>query len=172
MAKTSTQPTVPTSVVLRAALEESYRGPAWHGPSVLVSLRGVSRAMALQRPAEGRNSIWELVLHLAYARHRVLGRLARLNGHKAARFTRPRSPEWFPRLPEPADEAAWRADLELLERAHQDLLDELHRTPQKVLARKRRGSGRPFGDELLGLALHDAYHAGQIRLIARMAGAA
>jgi len=132
----------------------------------------VSWDTALHRPAEGRNSIWEMVLHLAYARHRVLGRLARMNGHKAARFTRPRRPEWFPLLPEPADGDAWRSDLALLERAHTELLAELDRTPEKELAKKRRGSERSIGEELVGLALHDAYHAGQIRMIAKMGGVA
>jgi len=171
MAKTSAKAAVPTAAVLRAALDESYRGPAWHGPSVLVALRGVSSSAALRRPGEGRNSIWELVLHLAYARHRILGRLAKMNGRRAGRFQRPRKPEWFPLVPDPADAAAWRADLELLASSHVLMLEELGRTPQRVLATIRPGGTRPIGLELLGMALHDAYHAGQIRLIFKMVGA-
>jgi uncharacterized damage-inducible protein DinB len=166
--KASAPPAVPTAAALRAALEESYRGPAWHGPSLLVALRGVSTSDALRRPADGRHSIWELALHLAYGRHRVLGRLAKMNGRTTGRFPRARKPEWFPLLPEPADAAAWQADLELLERSHVALLEELERAPAKVLANVRPGGSRPIGLELLGTALHDAYHAGQIRLIAKM----
>lgn len=159
----------PSPAMVRRMLEESYRGPAWHGPSVLVALRGVTARQAGWRPADGRNSIWALTLHLAYGRHRMLGRLARMDGGRVPRFPRARDPEWFPLLPETRDEEAWRADLALLEECHARLLDALARTSPDALGRMRHGKDRTIGLELLGLALHDAYHAGQIRLLAKLA---
>ena len=160
---------VPEKELFRRTLEESYEGPAWHGPSVLSALSGLTAMRARWRPGEGRNSIWELVLHLAYSRHRVLGRLARANGRPVERFRRPRGLEWFPLLPGAPDEAAWRADLELLGAIHGRLLAELDRTDPSVLELRRKGSDRTLGEELLGLSLHDAYHGGQIRLLAKLA---
>jgi len=57
---------------LRRALE----GEAWHGPSVLESLAGISAAQAASHPIAGAHSIWELVLHLRSDYDLVLRRLA------------------------------------------------------------------------------------------------
>ena len=66
----------PDRATILRSLREAYAGPAWHGPSVRVALRGISAEQAAARPAPGRNTIWELVLHLAYARHGLLLRVA------------------------------------------------------------------------------------------------
>src|SRR5215470_15533810 len=57
---------------LRRALE----GEAWHGPSVLELLAGVSAAQAASHPIAGAHSIWELVLHIGTDYELVLRRLA------------------------------------------------------------------------------------------------
>ena len=56
-------------------LDEVYRGPAWHGPSVRESLAGVTAEHAAASPFPERNSIWDLVLHLAHGRHLLTERL-------------------------------------------------------------------------------------------------
>src|SRR5215475_5464589 len=57
---------------LRLALE----GKAWHGPSVLELLAGVSAEQAASHPIAGAHSIWELVLHLRTDYDLVLRRMA------------------------------------------------------------------------------------------------
>ena len=56
-------------------LNEVYAGPAWHGPSVKEALEGVTAAAAAQKLDPDRNSIWELVLHLAHGRHLLIERI-------------------------------------------------------------------------------------------------
>ncbi len=158
----------PDRETLIRALREGYGGPAWHGPSVLSALRGVPAAAAAERVAPGRNTIWDLALHLAYTRHRVILRLARLAGLDAPAFPRRLRASWFPELPADPGEAAWRDDKALLAGYQQRLLDVLDGLPSATLRTRRRGASRSIGDELLGLALHDAYHAGQIRLLVRL----
>src|SRR5438105_8286584 len=104
MTRSSTSP-APRPLVLRM-LREIYVGPAWHGPSVRAALRGVSAPMAARRVAPGRNTIWDLVLHLAYTRHRMLQRV----GLSTERFPRPLRAAWWPRLPDRLTSAAWRDD--------------------------------------------------------------
>jgi hypothetical protein len=41
------------------SLNESYAGPAWHGPSVRESLDGVSARVAASKLSPSRNSIWD-----------------------------------------------------------------------------------------------------------------
>jgi uncharacterized damage-inducible protein DinB len=159
--------TLPTKLVLRRALEEVYRGPAWHGASLLTTLRAIGPADASRRPAPGRNTVWELVLHLAYTRHRML---LRLGGGAGSRFPRPLRAAWWPRMPKPASLEAWRADVELLSDYQDRLLTTLARAPRSRLLRRRSGQPNPIGFEMLGVAMHDAYHTGQIRLLLRLGG--
>ncbi|PYQ46578.1 MAG: hypothetical protein DMF78_26090 [Acidobacteria bacterium] len=46
---------------LEAQLEAAFEGPAWHGPSVLEALDGVTAEGASAHPLTGAHSIWELV---------------------------------------------------------------------------------------------------------------
>lgn len=163
-------------------LRSAYAGHAWHGPSVLGTLRGITPAEAAWRPAPGRNSVWALVLHLAYARWQVVRRLVRAGATPPAgdapRFPRALDRSWWPALPDdargggPADRAAadaparaWRADLALLAGWQSRLMETVERAGPRVLAARRRGKEFTLAEEALGVAMHDAYHAGQIRLI-------
>ena len=158
---------LPARSVLRRALEEWYRGPAWHGASVLTALRGIRAAVASRRPAPGRNTVWELALHLAYTRHVMLHRL---DIGAVSRFPRRLRVAWWPMMPKPASADAWQADLDLLSADQDRLLAALAKVPQSRLRRRRSGQPNPIGFEVLGLAMHDAYHTGQIRLLLRLRG--
>jgi hypothetical protein len=59
------------------------------------------------------------------------------------------------------NEAAWSADKKLLDREHR----ALHGTIAKVMRTARAAKVMP---QLYGVAFHDIYHAGQIRLLRRL----
>src|SRR5262245_7200956 len=61
---------------LETQLRLSFEGAAWHGPSVLVALEGVTAEAAFEHPIAGAHSIWELVLHICAGYRLVLRRLA------------------------------------------------------------------------------------------------
>ncbi len=61
---------------LEEQLRRALEGKAWHGPSVLESVAGVSAEQAAAHPVPGAHSIWELVLHLGTDYSLVLRRLA------------------------------------------------------------------------------------------------
>jgi uncharacterized damage-inducible protein DinB len=152
-------------LILRT-IDQVYRGPAWHGPSVRAVMRELSPSVAAHRVAPGRNTPWELMLHLAYTRHRLL---IRLGGAASGRFPRKLRASWWPETPPRATEASWSADLALLEEYQRRLVDAIASAPSKNLRRIRPGKTYAVADELLGLAAHDTYHSGQIRLLARLA---
>jgi len=58
----------------------AFDGNAWHGPSVMALLEGVTAAQAAARPIPSAHSIWQLVSHIA-AWERAC--LRRLNGDPA-----------------------------------------------------------------------------------------
>lgn len=145
------------------ALDEAYRGPAWHGPSLRSTLRDCPIEVAAKRVAPGRNTIWELLLHAAYGKH--LGRV-RLTGERR-RFPHPMARSWWPVAPAPSS-AQWEEDLALLDEAHRALVEAVRDAPAARLARRRAGRRHTMAEEILGLALHDTYHGGQISLLRRI----
>jgi DinB superfamily len=147
-----------TNAVILALLAEGYSKKTWHGPNLRQSLRGVSAKDAARRPAPGRHNIWELALHAAYWKYAVR---RRIEGGKRGSFILKGS-NFFPR-PEKgkATEAAWNQDLALLEREHRALELAIRRALKSPRAAKLLPA-------LYGVAFHDVYHAGQIRLLRRM----
>jgi len=141
-------------------LDEAYKKKTWHGPNLRQAIRGVSAKQAAWRPGAGRHNIWEETVHAAYWKYAVR---RRMEGGKRGAFALKGS-NFFPR-PEKgkASEAAWRKDKELLEREHQALRASI----EKVLETPR---GAKFLRQIYGVALHDVYHAGQIRLLRRLMG--
>jgi len=150
--------TVDSRKLVLALLDEAYEKKTWHGPNLKQSLKGVTAAQAAWRPGPGRHNIWEVALHAAYWKYAVR---RRMEGGKRGSFTLNGS-NFFPR-PEPGklNEGAWSTDKKLLEREHR----ALHGAAAKLLRTAGAGTGMR---QLYGVAFHDIYHAGQIRLLRRL----
>jgi hypothetical protein len=147
----------PGKLVL-ALLDEGYEKRTWHGPNLTQSLRGVTAKQAAWRPERGRHNIWEVALHAAYWKYAVR---RRIEGGKRGSFALKGS-NFFVR-PEKGKltEAAWSADKALLEQEHKRMRAAIAR----VLQTPR---GTKISRMLYGVAFHDVYHAGQIRLLRRL----
>jgi hypothetical protein len=141
--------------LLLQILEEAYWKKTWHGPNLRQSLRGVSARDAVWRPGAKRHNIWEEALHAAYWKYAVRRRL--LRGRRGSFVLK--GSNWFP-SPQPASEEAWHHDRDLLETEHRKLLE--------AVANLGAGRLRKFTPMIYGVAFHDIYHAGQIRLLRRM----
>ena len=150
--------------LVRLAIQPT-KGQAWHGgPTPVGALRGVSAAQAHWIPAPGRSSIWRLTLHIAYWKYTIRRHLVTT---PIPRF--PRSPANFPAVPVRADEKLWQADRALLAQEHQLLNEAIAAfTPSRLGRIPVAGKKWTFGEMLIGVALHDAYHVGQIQMIKRM----
>ncbi len=148
-------------------LDEAFDRPAWHGPNLLGSIRGLDAAGASWRPAPGRHNAWEIVVHCAYWKQRVRHRLVQV-----PREPFPHPGKDWPQLPPELTEAEWRRDVRLLRESHLALRDAVASLPLEEFARPLPGLKVPRIRSAAGMALHDAYHAGQIRLLRRLAGGA
>ena len=144
--------------LLTQILDQGYSRKAWHGPNLRQSLRGVSAKNAAWRPAPGRHNIWEVAVHAAYWKYAVRRRLC---GEKRGSFSLKGS-NWFTRPANgDADEKAWRSDLALLDQEHHKLRD--------AVVGMAAGTTRKVPSHFIfGIAFHDIYHAGQIRLLRRL----
>ena len=156
----------PEIAALLMLIDEAYNKKAWHGPNLRGSLRRVTAAQAVSRPAAGRKNIWEIALHAAYWKYTVF---RWLTGEKRGSFPLDGS-NWFAR--DVADETAWKADVKLLERVHADLRIAVAALSQKVLESRPPGSKHTYRRLIQGAALHDVYHAGQIQTLKRLSGQA
>lgn len=142
----------------------------WHGgPTPLGALRGVTVEQASWRPGKGRKNIWDLALHIAYWNYAVRRKLEGSDDtSREARFGR--SPSNWPRPPQPGGDArAWAADITLLRQEHERLVAAAAGVSPAQLDRRPPGTGIwTYGELLVGIAQHDAYHTGQIQLLKRL----
>lgn len=147
-----------SAAIVVALLDEAYFRKTWHGPNLRQSLKGVTAKQAAWRPSPGRHNIWEETLHAAYWKYAVR---RRLEGGKRGSFILEGN-NFFAR-PEKgkATEAAWRTDCAILENEHRALVQ----TVTKVL---KTPAAKRHLKMLYGVAFHDVYHAGQIRLLRRL----
>ncbi|HKW90018.1 MAG TPA: DinB family protein [Candidatus Acidoferrales bacterium] len=153
---------------LIAMLDEAYAGPAWHGPCLRQSLRGVTPRAAARRPGRGRHNIWELAVHATYWKYVAIRRIL---GETELRFGEP-GHNFFERPAKGAgaseQAALWRRDLARLARMHKELRKAVGSLEDSLLDRRARGGRHTNRVLIAGEAMHDVYHAGQIQLLKRL----
>jgi len=138
-------------------LERAFEGEAWHGPSVLEALEGVSWKKALEKPIPGAHSIWELVLHITawedIVRRRLLGESPQITDEQN-----------FPTISNPS-EASWMSALEALRAGHMRLREVAGQITDEQLNEKSNPKTTTRYILLHGILQHDIYHAGQIAIL-------
>jgi uncharacterized damage-inducible protein DinB len=138
-------------------LKRAFEGPAWHGPSVLEVLEGVTPPQAARRPVTAAHSIWEIVLHIAVwedvVRRRALGE----------KYNPTHEQDW------PAvvatDDGAWRETLARLTAGHHALRRVIASFDPARLDEPLVPGGTTGYVQFHGAAQHDIYHAGQIAVL-------
>jgi hypothetical protein len=141
-------------------------GGAWHGPAINEVLSGVSATQAGARPISNAHTIWEIVLHMTAWANEVERRLRENVRPLSARADWPATLE--------ADDSSWsRARADLTE-AHRRLRMTIREFPPSRLDDHPAGQAgekdeNSFYVMLHGLAQHDAYHAGQIAILKKVA---
>jgi uncharacterized damage-inducible protein DinB len=145
---------------LETQLRLSFEGPAWHGPSVLEALDGVTAEAAYEHPIAGAHSIWELVLHICAGYRLVLRRLEG-NGRPLT------LDEDWPAVGATTP-AAWLEATRALRELNADLRGavlafDAERLDEPLVAEPPYTAYTQF----IGMTQHDLYHAGQIVLLKR-----
>ena len=154
--------------MLLDGLDEAFDKKSWHGSNLRGAIRGVTAEQAAWRPAGDRHNIWELTLHAAYWKYVVRRKILRekrgsfvLAGSNF--FERPESGSAAGSTAEVlAIGVAWKRDIAILEAEHRKLRDTVARLPARAFTSATCHLIR-------GAVAHDLYHAGQIRLLRRMA---
>lgn len=158
-------PAVPVSEAARFAdqLERSFRGGAWQGPSLTEALADVTAAGALRRPIAGGHNIRELVFHINFwidaARRRIEG--------EAVDGSMPEADWTKEKEGKGINEATWKTALAELEESHCRLHATVLALDAPSFDRPVAGSDPTLRGLLLGILQHNAYHTGQIALLAK-----
>jgi uncharacterized damage-inducible protein DinB len=138
-------------------LRRAFEGEAWHGPSLMEVLSGVTAQQAATKPLPTAHSIWELVLHIAFweevSRKRLEGDGTKVEAEDGL-FT-----------VIDTSEEAWQAALEKLKQTNAALRATIARLDDEKLKEKAAGQEYSIYFMLHGVIQHDLYHAGQIALL-------
>ena len=138
-------------------LERAFEGEAWHGPSVLETIEGISSQQAAAHPFEGIHSVWEIVHHIAAWERAVLRRL------KGDRAQLPTEEDW-PMVAAIGDEA-WEQTRQALKQGHDDLRSAIASLDESRLDQPIIEDLASVYVTLHGIVQHDLYHAGQIAIL-------
>ena len=138
-------------------LTRAFEGEAWHGPSVLEIIEGITPHQAAARPLDGTHSIWELVLHIAAWENVIVRRLI------GDRAQLPTEENWPPVTA--TDDVAWEQTKLNLKLGHQELRSAIAGLDESRLDQPIIEGMSSVYVQLHGIIQHDLYHAGQIALL-------
>jgi hypothetical protein len=143
---------------LLALVDEGYQRKTWHGPNLKQSLKGLVAEQASWRPGPGCHNIWEYTVHAAYWKYAVR---RKIEGGKRGSFELTGSNFFERPMKGKLSEKQWKEDRDLLDRQHLALR-------KSIAAAKLSGISPKLVRAIYGVAFHDVYHAGQIRMLRRL----
>jgi uncharacterized damage-inducible protein DinB len=146
------------AVRIKRQLDTAFHGPAWHGPSLMENLKGVSAEIAAAKPAPNSHSIWEIVNHLTAWQNLALGVLG---GNLYS--TLKGDADWPPAT------GSWEEAVARLEAVHATLIEKVEKLSDERLNGKIPIADYSMKVLLRGIGEHNLYHAGQIGLLKRAA---
>ena len=138
-------------------LNRAFEGEAWHGPSVLNILDGITAQQAAARPFSGLHNIWEIMLHIAVWERACSSRLA---GDRAELSDE----EDWPKVAQ-TTEQAWGDARKALRQAHDELVLAVSKLDEGRLDQPIVAGMSSVYVTLHGVIQHTLYHAGQIAVL-------
>lgn len=134
--------------------------PNWHA-SLAAAVEGMDASQARWSPGTGRPSAWALLRHATHWKTAVTTAL----DHGELDTEAWDAEDWGP---EPADDAAWDADREAFATVSRRLRQRIGAADDGLLDGEAAGFRGTIAELVAQVAAHDAYHAGQVRLLAEL----
>jgi uncharacterized damage-inducible protein DinB len=138
-------------------MDRAFSGEAWHGPSLMQLLDGISAENASKHAIRDAHSIWELVHHIGAWNTIVCQRLE--GAPPEITTERDWPPVWE------VTEAAWKRALESLVESQARLRELAATLIDDQLSETCPGTADSRYVVLHGVVQHDLYHAGQIAIL-------
>jgi len=141
-------------------MDRAFSGDAWHGPSLMSLLDGLSAEDASKHAVHGAHSIWELVHHMAawnaIVRQRLQGESVDVTAER----------DWPPVWE--VNETTWKRALENLSDSRarlRSVVAGIQDDQLDLMDQKTSGPNTSRYVVLHGVIQHDLYHAGQIAVL-------
>ncbi len=144
---------------ISSLFEKLYNGDPWIDINIISVLHKISAKQANKRVLPNCNTIWELTNHIICWRQNVLQRV------QGKVLTTP-DHNYF----EPVKDSsikAWDETLHKLEQTQQEWLSFLNVCKKDSLKRQYPVNEMTYYEHMQGILQHDAYHLGQIVLLAK-----
>lgn len=144
---------------IAALFENLYSGSPWIDVTIKDTLATISAKDAAAHPLDKCNSIWQIVNHLISWRLNVL---KRVNGEI---ISTPNN-NYFKEVTDISD-AAWKETLKKLEESQEKWLEFLKILKPDDFSNVYPNNQMDYYEHIHGIIQHDAYHLGQIVLLAK-----
>lgn len=141
-------------------LDDIYGGSPWIDVNLLDTLKNLTAEQAARKVAPQWNTIWEIINHLINWRLNVLQRIQDKTIASPA-------DNYFAPVREVSDEA-WLNTLDKLEDSQEQWRLALKKFKKKDLEKNYPANDMSYYDHIQGIVQHDAYHLGQIVLLAKV----
>ncbi len=144
-------------------LGQTFNGRAWHGPSFMTVLSGVDMKQAIERPVDGRHTIWEIVNHCRFWVEAVAEAV------RSKMMPDIKSEEDWPKMGNTNED--WAEAKEKLKNTCEELVNSIKALTEDKLAQTIQGSYNEQSYAIAarrmfhGLSDHNVYHAGQISIL-------
>jgi uncharacterized damage-inducible protein DinB len=140
-------------------LVDIYNGSPWIDVNLAGTLKKIDAGVAARKISPQWNSIWEIVNHLISWRLNVLQRI------QDEIITTPGNNYFAP--VEDVSEDAWQETIKKLADSQQQWMKLLKKFKRKDLEKNYSSNGMSYYEHIQGIVQHDAYHLGQIVLLAK-----
>lgn len=141
--------------------KDLYNGTPWLEITLTGKLSELTAEQAARRIMPNWNTIWEIVQHLISWRQNVLQRV------QGVVLVTPEN-NYFTPLTDTSPEA-WKAALDQLEETQNQWISFLQEVREVDMLKTYPGNEMSYYDHIIGILEHDAYHLGQISLLAKAA---
>jgi len=139
--------------------EDLFDGSPWIDVTIMGTLKGISSKNASKKISVNQNSIWEIVNHLISWRlnvlQRVQGKVIITPGNNYFEPITDSSP------------SAWERTLKELQDSQTQWLEFLKQLTPDTFSKVYPNNKMTYYEHIHGIIQHDAYHLGQITLLAK-----
>ena len=140
--------------------EDLFEGEPWIEVNLIGTLKGITAEQAAKRSLAERNTIWEIVNHLISWRQNVLERI------QGKVITTPGN-NYFTAVTDTSPEA-WTSTLHQLKVSQLQWINFLRTFRESDFEKIYPINSMTYYEHIHGIIQHDAYHLGQIVLLAKL----
>lgn len=145
---------------IQTLFTDLYHGHPWLDVTLQDTLGSITPEQAAQRPIKDGNTIWEIVNHIIAWRQNVLRRV------QGEVLEIPEN-NYIEQIIDTSDDA-WRKTLETLETTQKEWLYFLSTFNEADFINEYPPNNLTYYQHIHGIIQHDAYHLGQIVLLAKI----